>query len=220
MCPPAPLRVAATGDDRLGALWATMLGTGLRRGEALALRWEDVDLDAGTLHVRRSVTTVRGQVVEDDRGGKTDAAARRIVLGDDLVALLREHRKRQAEERLAAGPAWVDSGAVFGEVDGRALHPNKASNTFSRAASTADLPAIGLHGLRHTHATMLLRAGVPIPAVAQRLGHANPSITLAVYSHALPADDALAAAATSTALFTWAQRMERASYRPEAHARS
>lgn len=106
--------VAATRDDRLRALWATILGTGLRGGEALALRWEDVELDAGTLLVRRSVTTVRGQVVEDDRGGKTDAAARRIVPGDDLVALLRQHRKQQAEERLAAGPAWIDSGGVGG----------------------------------------------------------------------------------------------------------
>jgi integrase len=146
------------------------------------------------------VTTVRGQVVESE-GGKTDAAARRIVLGDDLVTVLREHRKRQAAERLAAGPAWHDGGTVFGELDGRALHPNKASTTFTRAAASAGLPAIGLHGLRHTHATMLLRAGVPIPAVAQRLGHANPSITLQVYAHALPADDALAAEATTRALF-------------------
>lgn len=192
--------VAATADDRLGALWATMLGTGMRRGEALALRWEDIDLDAGTLHVRRSVTTVRGQVVESD-GGKTDAAARRIVLGADLVAVLRDHRKRQAAERLAAGAVWEDTGTVFVEEDGRPIHPNKASTAFTRAAEATGLPSIGLHGLRHTHATMLLRAGVPIPAVAQRLGHANPSITLAVYSHALPADDALAAEATARALF-------------------
>ncbi|GGI02822.1 site-specific integrase [Egicoccus halophilus] len=192
--------IDATSEDRLGALWTTLLGTGLRRGEALALRWEDVDLDAGTLHVRRTVTAVRGQLVEAD-GGKTDAATRRIVLGDDLVALLRAHRARQVEERLAAGPAWQDTDAMFTEVDGRPLHPNKASTTFTRAAAAAGLPAIGVHGLRHTHATMLLRAGVPIPAVAQRLGHANPAITLAVYSHALPADDALAADATGRVLF-------------------
>jgi integrase len=154
----------------------------------------DVVRDAGTLHVRRSVTAVRGQMVTNDTGGKTDAARRRIVLGPDLVAVLREHRKRQAAERLAAGPAWRDTGAVFVEVDGRPIHPNKA-------AASAGLPAIGVHGLRHTHATMLLRGRVPITAVAQRLGHANPSIMLAVYSHALPADDALAADATARALF-------------------
>jgi integrase len=192
--------VPATADDRLGALWSTLLGTGIRRGEALALRWEDLDLDAGTLHLRRSVTTVRGQVVESDEG-KTDAAARRIVLGPDLVELLRRHRRRQATERLAAGPAWQDTDTVFAELDGRAMHPNKASTTFTRAVAAAGLPPIGLHGLRHTHATMLLRAGVPIPAVAQRLGHADASITLAVYSHALPADDELAAAATGRVLF-------------------
>lgn len=193
--------VAATADDRLGPLWATMLGTGLRRGEALALRWDDVDLDAGTAQVRRSVTVVRGQVMVDDKGGKTDAARRRIVLGDDLVTLLREHRRRQAEERLAAGPLWVDTGAVFAEADGQPVHPTKASRTFSREAARVGLPAIGLHGLRHTHATMLLRDGVPVTAVAQRLGHANPSITLSVYAHAVPADDHLAAASTARVLF-------------------
>ena len=193
--------VAGGDGGRLHALWVLILGTGLRRGEAVGLRWDHVDLDAGTLNVRRSVTVVRGQPVEDEYGGKTDAAYRTIVLGDDLVAVLREHRKRQAEERLAAGPAWVDTDAVFAEPDGRPVHPGQVSKVFTRVASAAGLPNVGPHGLRHTHATSLLRAGVPITAVSQRLGHEDPSITLSTYAHAIPADDALAAEATSRVLF-------------------
>ena len=196
--------LAATAEDRLGALWTTLLGTGLRRGEAIALRWDDLDLDAGTLRVAGSDTVVRGQVIESDET-KSPAGIRTIVLGDDLVAALREHRRRQAEERLVAGPLWADTGAVFAEADGQPVHPTKASRTFSREAARVGLPAIGLHGLRHTHATMLLRDGVPVTAVAQRLGHANPSITLSVYAHAVPADDHLAAASTARVLFAAAQ---------------
>jgi integrase len=195
--------IDATADDRLGALWATMLGTGVRRGEALALRWQDVNLRDGTLHVRRSVTTVRGQVVESD--GKTDAARRRIVIGPDLVAVLRAHRKRQREERVRLGPVWAggdqETGVMFTEEDGRPIHPNKASTAFTRACEAAGLPPIGLHGLRHTHATMLVSEGVPLPAVTHRLGHKNASITLAVYAHFMPKDDTLAADATGRLLF-------------------
>jgi integrase len=193
--------LAADDGDRLRPLWVTILGTGLRRGEAVGLRWEHVDLERGVLKVRRSVTVVRGQPVVDEYGGKTEAAYRDLMLGDELTAVLREHRKRQAEERLALGPAWVDSGAVFATVDGQPLNPGQASKAFTRATSDTGLPPIGLHGLRHTHATMLLRAGVPITAVQHRLGHEDPSITLSTYAHSIPADDALAAAATSRALF-------------------
>lgn len=193
--------IAATADEDLGPLWALLLGTGMRRGEALGLLWTSVDLNAGLLHVRRSVTVVRGARVVDEYGGKTEAAYRSIVLGDDLVAILRAHRKEQNEDRLAAGPAWQDTGAVFTEVDGRELNPGQVSKVFTRAVTAAKLPAIGLHGTRHTHATMLLRDGVPVPAVAQRLGHEDAAITLSTYTHFVPADDALAADATSRVLF-------------------
>lgn len=189
------------GGDPLHPLWQVVLGAGLRRGEAVGLRWEHVDLERGLLNVRRSVTVVRGQPVVDEYGGKTDAAYRTIVLGDELADVLREHGRRQAEERLRLGPVWLDSDAVFPAVDGQPLNPGQASRAFTRATAAAGLPAIGLHGLRHTHATMLLRAGVPITAVGQRLGHEDPSITLSTYAHAIPADDALAADATGRVLF-------------------
>jgi integrase len=193
--------IAATADHEFGPLWALLLGTGLRRGEAVGLLWTNVDLDAGLLHVRRSVTLVRGAPIVDEYGGKTDAAYRTIVLGPDLGAILREHRKEQNEDRLAAGPAWQDTGAVFAEEDGREINPGRVSGVFTRTVAAAKLPAIGLHGTRHTHATMLLRDGVPVPAVAQRLGHEDAAITLSTYTHFVPADDVLAADATSRILF-------------------
>lgn len=194
--------IDAVTDDWYGPLWVTLLGTGLRRGEAIALRWDDVDLDGdGSLTVRRSVTAVRGEAVTNEYGGKTKAARRTLTLGPDLVAILRAHRTRQTERRLAAGPVWQDDGLAFTEDDGSLIHPNRASTQFTKAADAAGLPPVGIHGCRHTHATMLLRAGVPVPAVAQRLGHENAAITLSVYSHFLPADDSMAADATSRALF-------------------
>jgi integrase len=120
------------------------------------------------------------------------------------VRVLTAHRKWQAEERLRLGPVWQDTGLVFSEEDGRIVNPNRASRAFTRATEAAGLPTIELHGLRHTHASMLLRAGVPITAVAQRLGHEDPSITLSTYAHAIPAYDALAADATSRVLFAGA----------------
>lgn len=96
--------IKATEEDLLGALWTMMLGAGLRRGEVLALRWEDVDLKGGMLRVRRSVTAVRGKVVASD-STKTTAGRRTILLGDDLARLLVRHRKRQAADRLRLGPA-------------------------------------------------------------------------------------------------------------------
>lgn len=193
--------IAATADDDFGTLWTVLLGTGLRRGEAVGLLWTNLDLEGGLLHVRRTVTLVRGKRIVDESGGKTDAAYRTIVLGDPLVTVLRAHRKQQNKARLAAGPAWHDSDAVFANPDGSELYPGRVTSRFSRAVKAAKLPAIGLHGTRHTHATMLLRDGVPVPAVAQRLGHEDAAITLSVYAHFIPSDDELAAEATSRVLF-------------------
>jgi integrase len=190
----------ATLDHRLYGLWAVLLGTGMRRSEACGLTWRDIDLDSGEIHIRETVTSVRGRAVPSDQT-KTDAGARVIRPGPELVVILRRHRARQNEERLAAGSAWVDSGAVFTEPDGSALHPGRLSGRFSALTDRLGLPRVGLHGLRHTHATSLLRDGVPITVVAQRLGHVDPSITLSTYSHAMPSDDAIAAQSVARTLF-------------------
>ncbi len=189
----------ATAGDRLAALWSLLLATGLRRGEAVGLRWDDVDLDGGVLRIRRSVTDVAGQVVTTS--GKSFDARRTLTLGAGSATSLREHQVRQAEERAAAAESWIESGHVFCRPDGRALKPNWVSHECTRWCERLGLPAIGTHGLRHTAATMMLRSGVPIHVVSQRLGHANVSITLDVYTHARPADDQLAAQAMDQVLF-------------------
>jgi hypothetical protein len=109
------------------------------------------------------------------------------------VAALREHRRRQLEERLAVGPRWEDSGLVFTGPDGRALHPERFSRWFEQRARAAGLSRICLHDVRHSYATAALAAGVPAKVVSERLGHANIAITMDTYGHVLPGLDAQAA---------------------------
>ncbi len=165
--------------DRLAAMWRLAATTGARRAEIAALLWADVDLD-------RDLVTLW-------RDPKTRTSKRTISLDAGTVAGLRAHRARQATERLAAGPLWQDSGAVFTMEDGRPVATDYLTRLFGRKVIEAGLPVITLHGLRHAYATMLLRAGEPIRVVSQRIGHATPNITLAVYAHVLPGDDSRAA---------------------------
>ena len=180
-------------DDRLHALWLLYATTGLRRGEALGLLWDDLDLAAGTILVQRNRTLSSGKVVVHET--KTDHGRRKIALDAATVAALRRHRRRQLEERLAADVAWHETGAVFVRPDGRQLHPfNDVSARFSAHVGTSGLPRIRLHDVRHAYATIALSNGVPITVVSRRLGHASVSITLDVYSHCMPTDDGEAAA--------------------------
>jgi integrase len=117
---------------------------------------------------------------------KSAAAHRTVALDSATVETLREHRRRQLEERMAAGPIWKDTGLVFTREDGSIVNPEWLTRAFKRHVSTAGLPWIGLHGLRHTHATMALKAGVPAKVVQERLGHSSVTITLDTYSHVLP----------------------------------
>jgi integrase len=176
-------------------VWAVLARTGKRRGELLALRWRDVDLDAGTIAVRRSVGVVRikgeGATVAE---GPTKTGKPRVVdIGPDTVAVLRAHRRERAG--LALQLAAADA-LVFGDIEGRHLHPERFSRTFSEAlarcrrelAGAGQEPpsAIRLHDLRHTHATLLLSAGEPIKVVSERLGHSSAVVTMTVYAHVLP----------------------------------
>ena len=109
------------------------------------------------------------------------------------MAALREHRRRQLEDRLAIGPRWQDSGLVFTWPDGRALHPERFSKWFEQHTRAAGLPKIRLHDVRHSYATAALAAGIPAKIVSERLGHANIAITMDTYSHVLPGLDVQAA---------------------------
>jgi integrase len=190
--------------DRHHALWFLIATTGLRRAEALALRWTDVDLDRARLTIRQTVTVANGVIVWQ-RDAKSDDSERTIALDTRTVAVLNDHRRRQLEQRLAAGPGWTthpqDHDLVFTRADGTAIPPKRASQLFTRHVDAAGLPRIGVHGLRHSWATLALRAGVPIKVVSERIGHADPAVTMQVYAHALEGDDATAAETTATAIF-------------------
>ena len=173
--------LASVADDRLYALWTVLLATGLRRGEALGLRWDDVDLDRRRLSIQRAVTVVDYEIVVSEP--KTARGRRSVSIDPTTAAVLVAHRKRQIEERLAWGPAWQDSRYVFTTEDGRVLHPQRVTQVFKRLASEAGLPPIRLHGLRHTAATLALTAGIHPKVVSERLGHATVGITLDTYSH-------------------------------------
>jgi integrase len=179
----------ATRDERLHVLWHTMAMTGMRRGEALALRWDDVDLEHGWISVSKSRVGVDGAVIETPT--KTDRA-RVVQIDPATIAVLRAHAHAQLEERADA-PEALQARFVFTTAEGLPLVPCTVSHWFSRAVTQAALPKLSLHGLRHTHATLLLQAGVPAKVVQERLGHSSITITMDIYSHVTPGMDADAA---------------------------
>jgi integrase len=181
----------AVASDRLFAAWLLAATTGMRRGELLGLRWADVDLNAGVLRVAQARVRAGNQVIAGEP--KTARGRRTIALDPATVAALRQHRKRQTEERLLAGPRHTDSGLVFTMPDGSPIHPNRFGLWFRRRTRTAGLPAIRLHDMRHSYATAGLAAGVPPKVMSERLGHATVAFTLDTYTSALPAMDKSAA---------------------------
>lgn len=190
----------ATSDDWSGALWGLLAATGLRRAEAIGLRWDEVDLDSGRLRISRTITEVRGRlVVQDD--GKSDAAERSIALDRRTVELLRRWKSRQAQARLAWSGDWPDTGLVFTREDGEGLRPKRVSSVFTAAVDRAGLPRIGVHGLRHTYATAALRAGVSPEVVSKRLGHSSVVVTLSIYAHVFEQDDQAAAEQVADAIY-------------------
>jgi integrase len=171
--------------DRLYALWRLAVSAGLRRGELLALRWEDLDPKASRLSIRRTLITVRYKLLFSTP--KTARGTRSVALDAVTLAALRDHRKRQAEEHLAWGPAYEDKGLIFCQEDGRPIHPDRISKMFQGHAKAAGLPRVRFHDLRHTAATLALQAGIHPKVVSERLGHSTVSLTLDTYTHAVPA---------------------------------
>lgn len=167
----------------MATFYRTAAYTGARRGELLALRWSALDLDAAEVTFALSTTVVGGNRIEGSTKGDR---SRTISLDSGTVEALREHRKRQTEERLAAGPLWsAEWNLVFATEMGTPLYPDTPTNLMAKLVRRADMPHARLHDLRHLHATTLLLAGVPVHVVAARLGHADPAITLRVYAHVL-----------------------------------
>ena len=169
------------------------LGTGMRRNEMLGLRWQDVDLDAGRLTIEQSLeqTATHGIKV---KAPKTRHGRRTISLPGHLVAELRHHWREQQERRLGIGLGKApESAPVFAGADGRHLSPNAVTKAWPVAMAAIGMPAVTLHSLRHTHASMLINAGLDILTISRRLGHSSPTITLNVYGHLIHGGDDRAA---------------------------
>lgn len=160
---------------------------GLRRGELLALRWEDIDFDNNILRVRRNM--VHGENGYIIKAPKSEAGIRDIHLGDDVIKELAEAKEEYMCDMEAYGPGFQDLGFIVHQNDGSPLHPDSITRKWIRFLDRNNLPRIRLHDLRHSNATALIQAGVNPRVVQQRLGHSDVNITLNTYTHVLPEMD-------------------------------
>lgn len=186
LSPEAALRLLkAAKDDRLYALYSVALAIGLRKGEVSALRWSDVDMDAGTLRVTGTLKRMKGEGLVRDEP-KTSRSRRTVPLPGVCVDALRAHRIAQAQERLAQGARWKDLDYVFTTRVGTPLDPRNLTRQFQTACLRAGLPPTRFHDLRHTCASLLLAQGVQPRVVMETLGHSGISITMDLYTHVMP----------------------------------
>jgi integrase len=176
--------LAAAASNRFEALFILALKTGIRRGELLALRWDDVDLDKGMLQVRGTLRRTREGLTFGTP--KTAASRRKVVLSPTSIAALRRHQVRQDEERRTAGDLWHDFGLVFPNTVGRPMEPRDLLGCVPAASQASWMPPVTFHALRHMAATLLLAEGEHPKVVQELLGHAEVSITLDRYSHMTP----------------------------------
>lgn len=185
--------LAAAVDDPLEALYVLAITAGLRQGEILGLKWQDVDLETAQLQVRRSIAWVtgRGSVEQEPKSARS---RRNITLTPLAVEALRRHRQRQRERRLRA-LAWEDNELVFSNDVGRPIEAtNLVRRSFYPLLERAEVPRVRFHDLRHTAATLLLTQGVHPKIVQEMLGHSQIAVTLDLYSHVTPTMQAEAAA--------------------------
>ena len=176
--------LAAAEGSRYAALFALLVNTGLRRGEALALHWTDIDLEDRVLRVRGTLSRVDGNLVVTTT--KTERSRRSVPLSSAAVEILRGVRARQRAERLHAGSQWVQTPFVFTTELGEPCDPRNALRALKAASAKAGLPGIGLHTLRHSSASVMIVNGVPLKVVSEILGHASIAITGDVYGHVSP----------------------------------
>ena len=176
--------LAAVRDDRLAALYSVALSLGLRQGEILGLKWEEVDLASGTMHMVHELQRIGGELrlVEV----KTRGSHRTLHLPASILAELRDHRQRQIKEQLAA-EYWEESGFVFTTGHGLPLDGDRLRRHFLVLLAKAGLPHMRFYDLRHSCASLLLAQGVPLRSIMELLGHSSIALTANTYTHLLPA---------------------------------
>jgi integrase len=174
----------AVAGDRLEALYRVAVSLGLRQGEALGLRWDDVDLEGGQLRVSWALQRVNGhlELVEP----KTKKSRRTIMMPVSVADALRQHRGRQVEERLAAGSEWQEQGFVFTTLLGTPLEGTKVTKVFQGHLVKAGLPQMRFHDLRHSCASLLDAQGIGPRTIMEILGHSQISVTMNLYTHVMP----------------------------------
>lgn len=188
--------------DRWAALYRLLINLGLREGEALGLTWDAIDLKKGTIRVYRQLK----RIPKKDGTGKefilqttkSPAADRTLDIDEDIIAALRSHRTNQLEEKLVMGKRWKEPwGLIFVSENGAPIHPSNLLSHFHKTLTRAELPKIRIHDLRHTCATLMLDAGVPLVTVSKILGHSSVAVTAKIYAHALDKSKASAIATLS-----------------------
>ena len=172
-------------SHRLFAFFRLLAYTGGRRGEILALRWSDLHPEKATLTISKNRTRLGKTVIEQDstKGGD----GKRIVqLDSETLRLMKDHRKRQIEERMKAGSLWQEGNFIFAQENGLPLDPSTPYHLFKKTAKRLGLRSESLHSIRHLHATELLNSGAGVHLVKDRLGHSDISTTLRIYAHIRP----------------------------------
>lgn len=168
------------------------LDSGLRLGELMALKWDDVDMESGVIQITKSNQAIHGRGVFT-KAPKNQSSVRRLALSKSAIHSLRQHQQQQTEEKALLGDKWTENGWVFTQWNGVAMYPTTPSQWFSRFLERQGLPHMPFHGLRHLSATLLIASGIPLKNVSSRLGHADIRTTANIYSEALQSVDRQAA---------------------------
>ena len=185
----------ALKDHELFAMWRLAALTGMRRAEVVGMKWEYYNDTAQTVRVIETITTSNG--VPQNVPPKSNRSRRVIDIDDETADALRAHRQAQGELREFVGSGWQEHGYMFTTPLGTPHHPDNITKMFTKLVKQIDITRISLHGLRHTHATQLLAAGVNPRVVSERLGHADVAFPLQTYGHVLPGQQRAAADAAA-----------------------
>ena len=180
-----------------------LIQTGMRRGECIGLKWEDINFEDQTIYISRSLLYLPGEGIYEDTP-KNESSVRVIKVGKNLIEQLKEYKKWQDHEAAVAEEKyriWEDSGRVFTSVTGGNLNPGTVTSWFHKFVTDNELPYVSIHGLRHTNARIMISRGVPITTAAKRLGHTTSATTAKIYAHEIESADARSADIIDDALY-------------------